>query len=87
KRGLTHYLAKRVSVLSLTGEKPLPETSGAHLAEILVSSGVNASATAARFTSSSIGLRIQRAALELGADLLVMGGFGQSRLRDFVLGG
>ncbi|MGO6819692.1 universal stress protein (plasmid) [Rhizobium leguminosarum] len=81
------YKAKRVSVLSLTGEKPLSETSGAHLAEILVSSGVNASATVARFTSSSIGLSIQRTALELGAELLVMGGFGHSRLRDFVLGG
>jgi nucleotide-binding universal stress UspA family protein len=74
-------------VLSLTGEKPLPETTGAHLAEILVSGGVNASATVARFTSSSIGLSIQQAALELGADILVMGGFGHSRLRDFVLGG
>lgn len=80
-------MARRVSVLSLTGEKPLPETTGAHLAEILVSGGVNASATVARFTSSSIGLSIQQAALELGADILVMGGFGHSRLRDFVLGG
>ncbi|PKA45514.1 universal stress protein UspA [Rhizobium sullae] len=79
--------ARRVSVLSLTGEKPLPETSGAHLAEILVSSGVNAGASVARFASSSIGASIQRAALELGADMLVMGGFGHSRLRDFVLGG
>ncbi|MHC2215414.1 hypothetical protein ACVIGV_000802 [Rhizobium leguminosarum] len=39
------HTAKRVSVLSLTGEKPLAETTGAHLAAILVSSGVNASAT------------------------------------------
>ncbi|WP_064683631.1 universal stress protein [Rhizobium bangladeshense] len=81
------HKAKRVSVLSLTGEKPLPETTGAHLAEILVSSGVNASATVARFTSSSIGQSIQQTALELSADMLVMGGFGHSRLRDFVLGG
>ncbi|MBP2449927.1 universal stress protein [Rhizobium leguminosarum] len=79
--------AQRVSVLSLTGEKPLPATTGIHLAEILVSGGVNASATVARFTSSSIGQGIQQTALELGADILVMGGFGHSRLRDFVLGG
>ncbi|MGO7065594.1 universal stress protein, partial [Rhizobium johnstonii] len=81
------HKAKRVSVLSLTGEKPLPEPSGAHLAEILVSSGINASATVARFASSSIGQSIQQTALELGADMLIMGGFGHSRLRDFVLGG
>lgn len=81
------HKAKRVSVLSLTGEKPLWEPSGAHLAELLVSSGVNAGATVARFTSSSIGQSIQQTALELSADMLVMGGFGHSRLRNFVLGG
>ena len=79
--------AQRVTILSLTGEKPLPEITGAHLAEILVSSGVNATATTAHFTSSSIGLSIQQAALGLGADILVMGAFGHSRLRDFILGG
>ncbi|WP_260683926.1 universal stress protein [Rhizobium laguerreae] len=30
---------------------------------------------------------MQTKALELQADLLVMGGFGHSRLREFVLGG
>lgn len=35
----------------------------------------------------SIGAAIQEEALELGADLLVMGGYGHSRLRDFILGG
>ncbi len=79
--------AQRVTVLSLTGEKPLPKSTGAHLAEILVSSGVNATATTARIGSLSIGLSIQRAALGLGADILVMGAFGHSRLRDFILGG
>jgi len=35
----------------------------------------------------SIGEAIQESALELNADLLVMGGYGHSRLRDFILGG
>jgi nucleotide-binding universal stress UspA family protein len=35
----------------------------------------------------SIGARLQSAALEDGADMLVMGGYGHSRLREFVLGG
>ena len=30
---------------------------------------------------------LQEHAQEIGADLLVMGGFGHSRMRDFVLGG
>lgn len=81
------HKARRVSVLSVVGEKSLPETSGARLAEILVSGGVDARATVTRFTSSSIGESIQHEALELDADMLVMGGFGHSRLRDFVLGG
>ncbi len=38
-------------------------------------------------SSSSIGESIQPAALELGGDFLVMGAFGHSRLRDFILGG
>ncbi|APO77795.1 universal stress protein A (plasmid) [Rhizobium etli 8C-3] len=79
--------ARRVSVLSLSGEKPVSEASGARLAKYLVSSGANAGATVARFTSSSIGASLQRAALELDADMLVMGGYGHSRLREFVLGG
>ncbi|NLS07887.1 universal stress protein [Rhizobium sp. P32RR-XVIII] len=79
--------ARRVSVLSLIGEKPLSEASGTRLAEVLVSSGVDAHATVSRFTSSSIGESIQHEALEQNADMLVMGGFGHSRLRDFVLGG
>lgn len=80
------HRAKRVSVLSLTGEKPLPKTSGARLAEILISSGVNASATVARSTSSSIGLSIQRTAVELGADILVMGGFWALEVARLCLG-
>lgn len=30
---------------------------------------------------------LQEAALEAGAQILAMGGFGHSRLRDFILGG
>ena len=35
----------------------------------------------------TIGEVLQTKALELHADLMVMGGFGHSRLREFVLGG
>jgi nucleotide-binding universal stress UspA family protein len=79
--------AKTVSVLSVTGEKSLSADSGSRLAEILRSSGVSAMATVVQAGASSIGQSIQQAALELGGDFLVMGAFGHSRLRDFVLGG
>jgi len=80
-------MARTVSVLSVAGEKSLTAGSGTHLAEILRSSGVNAKATVVQGSGSSIGQSIQKAALELGGDFLVMGAFGHSRLRDFVLGG
>lgn len=80
-------MARTVSVLSVTGEKSLTADSGTHLAEILRSSGINAKATLAQGSGSSIGQSIQQAALDLSGDFLVMGAFGHSRLRDFVLGG
>lgn len=80
-------MARTVSVLSVTGEKSLPADSGTHLAEILRSSGISAKATIAKGSASSIGQSLQQAALELGGDFLIMGAFGHSRLRDFVLGG
>ncbi len=79
--------AKTVSVLSVIGEKSLSTDSGSRLAEILRSSGISARATVVQASSSSIGQSLQQAALELGGDFLVMGAFGHSRLRDFVLGG
>ena len=36
---------------------------------------------------ASVGETLQKAALEHECDMLVMGGFGHSRLRDFILGG
>jgi len=79
--------AQTVSVLSVSGEKSLPSDCALHLANILVSRGVNAEAIVVQGSASSIGHSIQQAALNLGGDFLVMGAFGHSRLRDFVLGG
>lgn len=49
--------------------------------------GVEAKFRPAERGSRDIGDAINAIAAEQGADLLVMGGFGHSRLRDFVLGG
>ncbi|WP_064806947.1 universal stress protein [Rhizobium sp. N731] len=60
---------------------------GDYLIENLLKSGVTAEATHLRAHGDPVGEVLQSQAFELRADLLVMGGFGHSRLREFVLGG
>lgn len=78
----------RVTVLTVQDEKPL---SGAGVAETLAASlelrGCAARAINLRVDDQPIAKVLQDAAIGEGAQLLAMGGFGHSRLRDFVLGG
>lgn len=78
----------RVTVLTVGDEKPL---AGAALASILASSlekrGVKAHPIEIALGEKSIAQALQEKALAEGAQMLAMGGFGHSRLRDFVLGG
>ncbi|WP_245362225.1 universal stress protein [Rhizobium sp. NXC14] len=60
---------------------------GDHLIENLLKSGVMVEASGLRAGGNPVGEVLQSKAFELRADLLVMGGFGHSRLREFVLGG
>lgn len=77
-----------VSILTVQGEKPL---GGPNIAEklsaALVKRGIRAEARRIDFSGRPIGEILQVAAIEDGAQLLVMGGYGHSRIRDFVLGG
>ncbi|WP_037170649.1 universal stress protein, partial [Rhizobium sp. Pop5] len=57
------------------------------LIENLLKSGVMAEAMQVRTRGEPVGEVLQDKAFEVRADLLVMGGFGHSRLREFVLGG
>lgn len=80
--------ASAVTVITVTDEKPLKEKdAGQRLADNLGSGGLKAEFASIRAERGPIGATLQRHALETGADLLVMGGYGHSRLRDFVLGG
>ena len=80
--------ATKVSVLTVVDEKPLHEKdAGEHLAESLRRHGLPADALAIRVEDREISITLQERAIEHGADLLVMGGYGHSRVRDFVLGG
>ncbi|MBB3463109.1 universal stress protein [Rhizobium sp. BK377] len=79
--------ASKIWLLSVTDEKPFGHETGDHLVENLLKSGVTAETARAHAGSTPIGETLQAKAFELRADLLVMGGFGHSRLREFVLGG
>ncbi len=80
--------AKRVSVVTVTDEKRLEDRhAGEKLVAALQVAGVDASLAPAAKSDRPIAARLQGLARDAGADLLVMGGFGHSRLRDFVLGG
>ncbi|MFY7961450.1 MAG: universal stress protein [Elsteraceae bacterium] len=77
-----------VSVLTIEDEKPL---SGPDVAETLASSlerrGFKVKPHRIAIGDDRIAEALQKAALKEGAQLLAMGGFGHSRMRDFVLGG
>ena len=80
--------ASVISVITVFGEKPLnDQDAGDRLAESLRNAGLNASFSATRAEGVPIGEALQAHAAEIGAKMLVMGGFGHSRFRDFVLGG
>jgi len=80
--------AEKVHVVTVTDEKPLADkAAGDRLAEGLLQAGVKASFSPFRAEDCPIAETLQRHALELDAQLLIMGGYGHSRLRDFVLGG
>jgi nucleotide-binding universal stress UspA family protein len=78
----------RVSVLTVQGDKPL---TGTHLANALASSlekrGVSAKPIEVTLGQKTIAEALQDTALSEDAQLLAMGGFGHSRIRDFILGG
>lgn len=78
----------RVSVLTVQDEKPLSGTEVAgSLASWLERRGFKANPCRITIGGKTIAEALQEAALGEGAQLLAMGGFGHSRMRDFVLGG
>ena len=78
----------RVAVLTVRDEKPLDGKglAGA-LASFLERHGIAAEGRDVVLKGRAIAQALQDEALQAGASLLAMGGFGHSRLRDFVLGG
>lgn len=80
--------ARATTVLTVTDEKPLPGGSiGERLLDYLARHEVAATCHYIERSGQPVGDSLQEAAQQIGATLLVMGGFGHSRIRDFVLGG
>jgi len=81
-------LAKTVTIAVVTDEKALPEGNPAlRLSEYLDVHGINTTVALVQAGRRPIASALQEHALKIGADLMVMGAFGHSRMRDFVMGG
>jgi nucleotide-binding universal stress UspA family protein len=80
--------AKRVCVLTVTKEKAIDtRRSGAELAKHLARHGADVVLDEVDAKGRRIGEVIEAHVTYRNADLLVMGAYGHSRLREFVLGG
>ncbi|WP_244672813.1 universal stress protein [Mesorhizobium sp. 131-2-1] len=80
--------ASMITVVTVTDEKPLPgQDISERLAQGLRTRGLAAEAASIQLGRRPIATALQEHALEIGGKLLVMGGYGHSRVRDFVLGG
>lgn len=78
----------RVSVLTVQDEKTLSGSDIAEtLAALLEKRGFKARPFAITLSGRTIATALQETALSEGAKVLAMGGFGHSRIRDFILGG
>ena len=81
-------LAKTVTIVVVTDEKILPEGNPAlRLREYLHLHGISTTVALVQANRRPIAGALQDHALAIGAGMLVMGAFGHSRMRDFVMGG
>lgn len=79
--------ATRMTVLTVGDEKQLESGIGDRLVDSLSRRGLEARHHAISVGSRPIAVALQDACLEVGAGVLAMGGYGHSRLRDFLVGG
>jgi nucleotide-binding universal stress UspA family protein len=80
--------AKRVELVTVINEKPLPgKRSASELAENLAHHGVDVSIDTIDSLGEEIGDALDSHLAARKADLLVMGAYGHSRVREFILGG
>lgn len=86
--GAMPFLRKADTVHVLTAETSVTQAAtGRRIAEYLAWHDVNCQLTILRPGSEAVGKVLMEKAGELGADLVVMGGYGHSRMREMILGG
>jgi nucleotide-binding universal stress UspA family protein len=79
--------ASQVSIIHVLDEKPMEDGPGRRIFDSLEKRGVKAEPYPIHTHGHPIGDALQEKAIELRADLLVMGGYGHSRTLEFILGG
>lgn len=80
-------VVKHVTILCATDDKPVEPTTVGAVQDFLRHHEITAEAHLFNRSERAIGEALQQAALDRGAGLLVMGAYGHSRIREFVLGG
>lgn len=78
--------AEKVEVV-VAGAEPIGDLPGADIAVHLARHGINVGVHRAVVDDIDVGDVLLNRVTDLGADLMVMGGYGRSRLRELVLGG
>jgi nucleotide-binding universal stress UspA family protein len=82
------HRAKRVDLISVVGERPLrEELPGADMVSHLARHGITAQVRRVPLVEDDVAPAILNYLADSAAELLVMGGYGHSRLREFILGG
>ena len=82
--------ARQVRVLWINPGRdgvPAVDVPTAEIAHALARHGIQATAAVSVAPGMDVGSELLSRAADVGADLLVMGGYGHTRLREFVLGG
>ena len=80
--------AKAIRIFAAIGEKPQVVEGGAHdLVRHLSAHGITATVDERVAHDQSIGYRLAEYVAATRPELLVMGGFGHARIREFILGG
>lgn len=79
--------ANAVSLVVVTDDKEIDTRARSGIVDLLAYHGVTVRVIEEMRGDRPIGTALQDAALGVGAGLLVMGAFGHSRFREFVLGG